>query len=221
MLKVEYFDQNFGQKKLYNDQKIIIKDLFYQKIELIIKSAVEISALKTIKSPVDDLIIDKNYFERSKTWISETNRTASGKYSNILNKLLDLSAGISDLSIAFSHGNFCTDHLFFDPSTNKIVVIDFGNASNLRPLFYDIYYLAQFCYTILESKDLFDHILLQTRNILDKEQSLDFEAGLVPVLAQRAIGAIYDSCLDDRLSNKAAVEFAERLILLKLTSEGT
>lgn len=211
-LKTKFYDQNLGYKRLYAGGKVEINPLLTKKLFQIVSAAIELSYIEDVTTELDQIIIQKGYFERSKGWIEKINQSFDYKYEELLKRLYQQSLFISDLKTGLSHGNYCVDHLFFDSDLDKVILIDFGNVSNLRPLYYDLYYLIQSFYTQLESSELAYKVYLEIKNIMTNSEFEIFEKGLYTILSQRAIGAIFDATVDNRLNFKIAIEFAERVL---------
>lgn len=201
----EYFKGELLSKKPHPGEEN--KD-FKKYIEKIIEFSETIQNLKIEKlydGDTDDY--HKCFFEKTLTWYEAVPQDIATKYK--INQLLNIvENGYKTLDKKTRHGDFTPWHMI-DPGNGKIVLIDGERALKNGVQYYDIGYLLQRIYTVLDNKEFAKNILsiLITRGYdLNK---------LKVILAARAIGGFCDEVLvrDDQ-NYKRADNFAKWVLSL-------
>jgi hypothetical protein len=206
-LVTDYFDE----KKLIelpnpgNDNQDFIKS-----IDRIISFSQLIESLKIKDLEPDEQFLNLDHNERflikARMWHEAIPNDVKKQYRvNELFKIVENS--YKDLSKKPRHGDFTPWHMF-KLADNKLLLFDGEHAISNGIEYYDISYLIQRIYSVLEEKEITEEILLKL-----KKRNYNVEK-LRTVLASRAIGGFLDRSFHEKPNYKMDLEFKDFVLKL-------
>jgi hypothetical protein len=202
---VEYFD---GKLFANRPKKGKVEQILKEDIEKIIELSEVIQNLDIDEISIEDENdYQKRFLEKTKSWYKEVPKEVIKKFK--LANLLDIvTNGVKDLDKKTRHGDFAPWHLM-RLNNKKIGLIDGERALKNGVEYYDICYLIQRVFSIMEnpefSKDIYKRLV--KRGYGKKK--------LKTVLAARALGGFCDETLIiDKANYPRANKFKARVINL-------